>query len=100
MRVARGDNDVAARLIFVDLGYNVRDDGLRFGGAERLIDKVLLHIDNKENIHGFSLRVGCGGSLADLREHFGFERVGHFRGGTLHRKGIRIVVFLNIPSAV
>ena len=59
--------------------------------AERLIDEVLLHIDDKENVHGFSLRVGCGGSLADLRERFGFERVGHFRGGALHRKGIRIV---------
>ena len=91
VRVLRGDDHVAAGLVFVDLGHNVRDDGLRLGGAERLIDEVLLHIDDKENVHGFSLRVGCGGSLADLRERFGFERVGHFRGGALHRKGIRIV---------
>lgn len=61
------------------------------GGAERLIDEVLLHIDDKENVHGFSLRVGCGGFLADFRERFGFERVGRFRDGALHRKGIRMV---------
>ena len=80
VRVLRGDDHVAAGLVFVDLGYNVRDDGLRLGGAERLIDEVLLHIDDKENVHGFSLRVGCGGFLADFRERFGFERVGRFRG--------------------
>lgn len=66
VRVLRGDDRIAAGLVFVDLGYNVRDDGLRLGGAERLIDEVLLHIDDKENVHGFSLRVGCGGFLADF----------------------------------
>ena len=39
VRIARGNDDVAAGLVFVDLGHNVRDDGLRLGGAERLIDE-------------------------------------------------------------
>ena len=81
VRVLRGDDDVATLFVFVDLGHNVRDDGLCLGGAERLIDEIFLHVDDKKNVHGFSLRVGCGGFLVDLRGHFGFERVGRFWSG-------------------
>ena len=87
VRVLRGDDHIAAGLVFVDLGYNVRDDGLRLGGAERLIDEVLLHIDDKENVHGFSLRVGCGGFLADFREHFGLSGSGTSGAGRCTGRG-------------